>query len=457
MPSPEAVYTFQRLMFDLDEPHTYTWSQWKEISPYITNLYSRTGAGKRTEEGIVTQTWRCQEGMRTERTPATSMANGVRKRNNKRIPTARRCSVTLSVTLQYANGGEKRASEGVQEPLSVLVKKASGRQSETRHSHNMQMLIDRKPMSDGLRDELVAEIKAGVTLAKAVQNVKTRHDVQNLRKLTSRQARHAIDTLSSEGDPCKSLNCDDLDATEVDDADRSIQHESHSIVGDLAHTPDPSSPAQLTLYGAHVSDCTARIRIALRLKSLSYKEIIRSHSQSLHNVMDSNLNPSQTVPTLTIQHSPGNVEKVVLTQSIAALEYLDEAFPDPCRLLPPIHDPIARAQVRTLVQIISTDIHPLTTCRVSAALPSSKEPSTSWELNWIRKGLQSYEKLVSKTAGTYSVGDQITLADVCLMPQLWTATKFGFDIAELPIIYAIFQRLSSLDAFAQDPHPTAKV
>lgn len=214
------------------------------------------------------------------------------------------------------------------------------------------------------------------------------------------------------------------------------------------------SAPRITLFASPVSDCSARLRIALRLKDLSFAEVLQSHSQSKGNVIDAQLNPACTVPTLVIKHSE-NTASVTLTQSIAALEYLDEAFPRTKQLLPDHTDPKARAEVRRLVQIVATDIHPLTTCRVSERLleVATGAKNYDWEVHWIRKGLEVFETLVSQTAGRYCVGDKATMADVCLMPQLWTARKFGFDITQLPTVHGIFARLSQVPAFKEDAHP----
>ena len=219
----------------------------------------------------------------------------------------------------------------------------------------------------------------------------------------------------------------------------------------------------ITLYASPVSDCSARIRIALRLKNLPFTEVTKSHSQTKGDVVDYQLNPGRTVPTLVIRPDNRSAGHVVIAQSVAALEYLDEAFPDTTRLLPDISNPSARAWVRQLVQIITTDTHTLTTCRVSDAVaalsirdnsgPPAKASEHEWGLQWIRKGLAVYNTLAGESAGSYSVGDAVTMADVCLMPQLWTAMKFGINFDKLPTIRYLFERLSRLKAFQDDIHP----
>jgi maleylacetoacetate isomerase len=198
------------------------------------------------------------------------------------------------------------------------------------------------------------------------------------------------------------------------------------------------------------------------LKGLSYELIERSHSISAGNAVGQDLNPAQTVPTLVIHGDTDGGKPVTLTQSIAALEYLDEAFPDSVQLLPGLDDVKGRAEVRRLVNVVATDIHPLTTVRVSRAIrdifpcdsqvEATQPGNRAWELHWMRKGLAVYEELLKQTAGWYSVGDKITMADVCLMPELWTASKFGLDVSDYPTVHRIFQRLSAVEAFAMDEH-----
>ncbi|OQV05694.1 Glutathione S-transferase, domain-containing protein [Cladophialophora immunda] len=135
--------------------------------------------------------------------------------------------------------------------------------------------------------------------------------------------------------------------------------------GAVAHT--------ITLYSSTISDCSARLRIGLHLKRLPYTLVdvnISRNEQLDPKYVD--INEALTVPTLVIDYKTigldDNEERVVLTQSIAALEYLDEAFPGTHSILPPVSEPLARAKVRTLVGIIATDFHPLTTHRVGKTI-----------------------------------------------------------------------------------------
>lgn len=224
---------------------------------------------------------------------------------------------------------------------------------------------------------------------------------------------------------------------------------------------------QIILYSSPISDCSGRLRIALNLKGLKYDTIPVSlrHKQN-DDPRYIHINPSRTVPTLAIKLSQGSDEQepVRWTQSVAALEFLDEAFPNTRQLLPPTSHPIDRARVRSLVNIVATDIHPLTTHRVGREIaarfpcPESKLDEASgnskWDRYWIERGLAAYEEAVKVTAGKYSVGDEVTLADVCLVPELWTAERLGVPISEYPTVFKIYGTLSlmtQIKSARQDP------
>lgn len=219
-----------------------------------------------------------------------------------------------------------------------------------------------------------------------------------------------------------------------------------------------------TLWSWPASDCSARLRIALALKQIPYN--IKDVNLGKGERSETLLNPNQTVPTLLVSTTDLDRKEIVkLTQSVAALEYVEELFPGLTPLLPPINQPEARAAVRTLVQVITTDIHPLTTPRVAQAvkglIPKNAGTETGsilvleWDLKWMRRGLNVYEQLVKTTVGRYSVGDAVTLADVCLWPEVSTAQKMGLTIDDFPIISRIVHNLKDVPAFRDDAHFTA--
>ena len=217
----------------------------------------------------------------------------------------------------------------------------------------------------------------------------------------------------------------------------------------------------ITLWAWPASDCSARLRIALNLKGIPYE--LKNVDLSTGERPQDSVNSAQTVPVLVISSSDGK-ELIKLTQSVAALEYLEEAFPNTHPLLPPSFQPEVRARVRMLMDIITTDIHPLKTHRVAdrildmfvadGSIEAGKQNILDWRLHWIRKGLMNYEKLVSKTVGKYSVGNSITMADICLMPEVSTARKLGLKVEEFPLINGLYERLIEVHAFKADPHFT---
>ncbi|KAI4735411.1 hypothetical protein E4T50_14072 [Aureobasidium sp. EXF-12298] len=174
----------------------------------------------------------------------------------------------------------------------------------------------------------------------------------------------------------------------------------------------------LTLYGYCRSSCSARLRIALDLKAIEYKPIYVNLDNG-ENLKDeySAKNPSRSVPTLMVDDS------WCIPQSVAALEYLEEAYPQLTSLLPA--DAKSRADVRTLTYIITIDTQPLTNDTPTERAESSGAKPEEWLKFFTERGLKAFETVVSRTAGRYCCGDAITLADVCLVPALWNAEKNG--------------------------------
>lgn len=218
-----------------------------------------------------------------------------------------------------------------------------------------------------------------------------------------------------------------------------------------------SSLPSITLYTrSGPSDAISRLRIALKLKDIRHKDDNYTYENSPAEY--ETINPSKTVPTLAIKESDGT--RTTIAQSTAALEYLAEAFPSHHPPLMPSPDQAAaRAQVRALMNIIVADTHPLITVRVGETLadmfPSKANDqgkqaySRDWSRHWVRRGLKVYEETVKTSAGKYSVGDEVTLADVCLMPQVWTAVRFGIEMDEYPTVKSICTRLMELEAFGE--------
>ena len=173
-------------------------------------------------------------------------------------------------------------------------------------------------------------------------------------------------------------------------------------------------PDTLHLYTYYRSSCSARLRIAVHLKGLSSPDTLTSTYISLidgsHKKDDYvRQNPSGTVPTLIITTPLG--KSTVITQSIAALEYLEEAYPQlQPQLLPT--DIAQRAKVRELVNIVACDIQPPTNLNILTTISSLSGDRAAFAKRKMTEGLKAYEKLLEGCSGKYSVGDEITMADV---------------------------------------------
>lgn len=200
----------------------------------------------------------------------------------------------------------------------------------------------------------------------------------------------------------------------------------------------------LTLYTYWRSSAAFRVRIALAHKALDANQI------PVHLLKDGGqqkaqsyreLNPAMLVPTL--QH-----DDLTLNQSLAIIEYLDAVFPQH-PLLP--SEPAKAAVVRALALDIACDIHPLNNLRVlqylTGTLGLSDEQKTAWILHWLQQGFQALELRLSQTAGLYAVGDAVTLADLCLVPQVYNALRFQLNMTPYPTIQRIYQQCMTLPAF----------
>lgn len=200
----------------------------------------------------------------------------------------------------------------------------------------------------------------------------------------------------------------------------------------------------LALYTYFRSSAAYRVRIALNYKGLAYKPRFVHLLRGEQNAGEyREINPEGRIPALM-------VDGAVLTQSLAIIEYLEEIHPKP-RLLP--KSAIERAHVRALAQIVACDIHPLNNLRVLNYLKDTlhqDEPARqAWIRHWIGDGLRAYEAHLTAhgTAGRFSLGDRPTLADVCLVPQLFNARRYGCDLAGFLKILAIEENCLALPAF----------
>ncbi len=199
------------------------------------------------------------------------------------------------------------------------------------------------------------------------------------------------------------------------------------------------------LYSYFRSSAAYRVRIALHLKGLAFDTIpvhLLRNGGEQHSSQYRALNPSELVPTLVD-------EGLNLGQSVAILEYLEEAYPIPA-LLP--SDLTQRALVRSVVQTIACDIHPLNNLRVLQYLENTlrqdEATRATWYRHWVTRGLESLENLLSPVSGELCFGNQPTLADCCLIPQMANARRFNTPLDAFPTLVRIDAHCRSLSAFA---------
>ena len=193
------------------------------------------------------------------------------------------------------------------------------------------------------------------------------------------------------------------------------------------------------------SSCSWRVRIALALKGVDANMIpvhLVKDGGEQHGPEHANLNPMRQLPVLLVGDQP-------ISQSVAIIEYLEEVHPTP-PLLPA--DPIGRAQVREMVEVINSGIQPIQNLSVMQELAKQfqidKDGTIAWSRGWITRGFEALESLVIRSHGRYSWGDQITIADVCLIPQIYNARRFGVEMSAFPTLLKVENELNAIEAFA---------
>ncbi len=199
----------------------------------------------------------------------------------------------------------------------------------------------------------------------------------------------------------------------------------------------------MKLYDYFRSSASFRVRIALEIKGLSYDYV------PVHLVKGEHKQPGYAAlaPEMLVPHLA--VDGHNLAQSMAIIEYLDETHPEPA-LLPA--DPLGRAQVRALAQSIACEIHPLNNLRVLKylvkELGASEETKNTWYRYWVRSGLEAFERqLAQLPASRFCWGDTPTLADCCLVPQIFNGQRFDVNFDGLPRTMAAFKACMALPAF----------
>ncbi|KAG0353387.1 glutathione S-transferase [Gamsiella multidivaricata] len=201
------------------------------------------------------------------------------------------------------------------------------------------------------------------------------------------------------------------------------------------------------LYSYFRSSCSWRVRIALNLKKIDYEcrpiNLLKSEQRSEEYLK---IQPSGFVPAY-IDNTTGKT----LSQSISILEYLDDIYPEHS-LLP--KDPLDRATVRALVQTIAMDIQPIANLRILNYVGEDKK--AEWAAHFLAEGFKVLEAMLAKTAGTYAFGDSITMADLCIVPQVYNGVRFGVDMSAFPIISRINRSLGELPEF-EAAHPSRQI
>ncbi len=188
----------------------------------------------------------------------------------------------------------------------------------------------------------------------------------------------------------------------------------------------------LKLYGYWRSSATYRVRIALNLKGLEYEYVpvhLVKDGGEQHQAAYDSMNPSHLVPTFV-----DDDEDIILNQSLSIIEYLDERYPELYSLIPA--HAVERARVRGLASL-------------SNQYELSSDQTNGWCKHWIEKGFDGIERRLQTQAGRFCFDFDVTMADVCLVPQVYNAKRFGVDITRYPLISRIYENCQALEAFQQ--------
>lgn len=205
--------------------------------------------------------------------------------------------------------------------------------------------------------------------------------------------------------------------------------------------------SQTLLFDYWRSSASYRVRIALNLKHVGYErapiDLVAGDQKS---EAYRERNPQGFVPLLEIDGRS-------ISQSLAIIDYLDSTRPDP-PLVP--SDPGDRAHVLALALTVACDIHPLNNLRIlkylSGPLGQSQEARDDWYRHWVREGLAALKAMAAGRSGRFLFGDSPTLADICLVPQLYNARRFDVSLDEFPTLVAADAAANALEAFAE-AHP----
>jgi maleylacetoacetate isomerase/maleylpyruvate isomerase len=204
----------------------------------------------------------------------------------------------------------------------------------------------------------------------------------------------------------------------------------------------------MKLYDYYRSTASYRVRIALNFKQISYEKRsvhLVNNGGEQHLPMYLEVNPQGLVPTL-------DENGHILSQSLAIMEYLDEICPTP-PLLP--QNPLGRGQVRSLAMIVACDMHPLNNLRVLQQLKqqfkATEAQVNEWYHHWLKQGFDAIEAQLKQLPRKADVcyGHEVSIADICLIPQVYNAHRFNFSMDNYPLINKINEHCLTLDAFKE--------
>lgn len=200
----------------------------------------------------------------------------------------------------------------------------------------------------------------------------------------------------------------------------------------------------MKLYGYWRSSAAYRVRIAMHLKGLSFESIavhlVKDGGQQ-HQDAYVELNPAHLVPTYVD-------EDVTLNQSLAIIDYLDEKYPA-VAIYPA--DIVMKAKVKAMALDVACEIHPVNNLRVQQYLANNlaieEQEKLAWSHHWMNLGFAAIEKQLETNAGKFCFGDNVTMADICLVPQVYNANRFNLDMSAYPHIVRVVNNCNELPAF----------